>query len=479
MDATILHVAIDSFAVQAERLRCPKLVGRPLALVPQDSPRPRVVVASREARAAGVTPGTPLVVARRLCRDLIALPPDPDLYAGLSDSIRARLAPVAPFADGGGAGAGAAAAGAGASGSASPRPRPGRFVLDLTGVARTHDDACDRAARAGRDVEGAFGLHPTLGVAATRLVSGIAAHVLAPDGELLEVRPGNEAAFLAPLEARVLPASRGAAVAGRLDLLNVRLVRDVQALDVAAMEAAFGRAAALALWREARGRDGAPVRAAEAPPGAIAEETLSSETNDRRVLVARMERLVMEVGTGLRARGATARRLAVVVTYADGRGDRARATPPEPLTRDRELRDAATALLDRALRRRVRVRRLRLEAWEADLRAATQLTLWDATPGTSACDAMVEAEEERAGRLRGGAKRSRGTAPGALLPSPPMAGSRADESGAACRADESGAGSRADALDAALHGVRLRFGTDVLVPASWMALGVVRPSPRP
>lgn len=428
MDATILHVAIDSFAIQAERLRCPKLVGRPLALAPEDSPRPRVVAVSREARAAGVAPGTPLLVARRLCRDLIALPPDPDLYFGLSDSIRARLAPVAPFADGAdGRGGGAARGGEAAAAPAGGRARPGRFVLDLTGVARTHDDACDRASRAGRDVERAFGLHPTLGVAATRLVSGIAAHVLAPDGELLEVRPGNEAAFLAPLAARVLPSARAAATGARLDLLNVRWVRDVQALDVAALEAAFGRAAALSLWREARGLDGAPARAAEAPPGAIAEETLAAETNDRRVLVARMARLAVEVGTGLRARGAAARRLAVAVAYADGRGDRARATLAAPARGERALRDAAVALFDRAVKRRVRVRRLRLEAWETAADAPRQLTLWDAVSAAS----------------------SSGTTEGA------------------------------DALEAALHGIRLRFGTEVLVPASWMALGVVRPSPRP
>src|SRR6266850_5136661 len=110
MESTILHVAIDSFAIQAERLRCPKLVGRPLALAPQDSARPRVAAASREARAAGIYPGTPLVVARRMCRDLIALPPDADLYAGLSDSIRVRLLPWAPL---------------------EPAARAGRFVLDL------------------------------------------------------------------------------------------------------------------------------------------------------------------------------------------------------------------------------------------------------------------------------------------------------------------------------------------------------------
>jgi len=404
MESTILHVAIDSFAIQAERLRCPKLVGRPFALAPFDSPRPRVAAASREARAAGIYPGTPLVVARRLCRDLIALPPDPDLYAGLSDSIRAQLSPFAPFAEEGRARA------------------SGRFVLDLTGVTRTQADARDRAAAAGRGVERSFHLHPTLGIAATRLVSRVAASVLAPDGNLLDVLPGSEVAFLAPLAVRVLPSARERAVAERLDLLNVRAVRDAQALSDPQLLAAFGARAAAALWREARGLDAAPGRATSRRPRvAVAEETLGQETNDGRVLAARLERLVVELGLGLRSRGAEARTLAVSVSYADGREDRARQTLAPPTAADHTLRAAALALLDRAVTRRVRVRRLRVEAWESPI-AATQLTLWDC------------AGNEAAG----------------------------------------------DALEAARDRVRARFGTEALVPAAWMAHGLVlRPPARP
>lgn len=405
MESTILHVAIDSFAIQAERLRCPKLVGRPLALAPPDSARPRVAAASREARAAGIHPGTPLVVARRLCRDLIALPPDPDLYAGLSESIRAELSPFAPFAE---------------EGRAGPS---GRFVLDLTGVARTHGDARDRAAAAGRGVERSFRLHPTLGIGATRLVSRVAASVLAPDGNLLDVLPGSEVAFLAPLAVRVLPTARERAVAERLDLLNIRAVRDAQALIVAQLLAAFGAGAGAALWREARGLDAAAAQAIAPPPRvAVAEETLGQETNDGRVLAARLARLVVELGLGLRSRGAEARTLAVSVTYADGREGRARQALAPSTAAEHALDATALTLLDRALTRRVRVRRLRVEACEAAM--ATQLSLWDG--------AGNEAAGHRAG------------------------------------------------LESALDRVRTRFGTQALVPAAWMAHGlVVRPPARP
>src|SRR5882672_4121135 len=361
--------------------------------------------ASREARAAGIYPGTPLVVARRLCRDLIALPPDPDLYAGLSDSIRAELSPFAPFAE---------------EGSARPS---GRFVLDLTGVARTHGDARDRAAAAGRGVERSFRLHPTLGIGATRLVSRVAASVLAPDGNLLDVLPGSELAFLGPLAVRVLPTARERAVAERLDLLNIRAVRDAQALSAPQLLAAFGVDAGTALWREVRGLDAAPR-------AAVAEETLAQETNDGRVLAARLERLVVELGLGLRSRGAEARTLAVSVSDADGREGRARLTLAPPTAAERTLHVAALTLLDRAVTRRVRVRRLRVEALEAPA-MATQLSLWD-----------------------GGGNEAAG--------------------------HRSVGGERCAALEAALDRVRTRFGTQALVPAAWMAHGlVVRPPARP
>lgn len=433
MDPAILHVAIDSFAIQAECLRCPKLAGRPVVLAPSDSSRPRVLAASREARREGVEPGTPLLVARRLCRGLIALPPDPDLYAGLSDSIRERLAPFAPFAD-----EAARARGDGAPGGRiDAASGAGRFALDLTGIARSHAGARDRAAAAGVEVERAFRLHPTLGLGTTRLVSRVAASVLAPDGELLDVLPGSELAFLAPLSARVLPSARVGSVLPRLELLRIDMVRDVQTLTPEQLRAAFGAPAATALWRESRGLDDATRTREASARMAVAQETLSQESNDRRAIEARLVRLALELRVTLRARGAAASTIAVTIAYVDGREGRARRALEAGERDGRPLVEAARSLLDRALTRRVRVRRIRLEAWETDA-SPSQLTLWDGD----------------------------GTLAGAgALPGPGGA--------------PSGAGPRAQALESALDRVRARFGSEALVPAAWIAHGLVRSPARP
>jgi hypothetical protein len=197
------------------------------------------------------------------------------------------------------------------------------------------------------------------------------------------------------------------------------------------LTAALGRASARSLWREARGLDGVPERAEARPPTAVAEETLAAETNDLRVLTARMERLSVEVGFGIRRRGTVAARVEVSATYADGRQARARRAWADGVRDERALREAAVELLDHALTRRVRVRRIRLAAWE-ETRRAEQLALWGA-PDVS----------------------------------------EADRSGAV-------PASRAAAFESAMDRLRVRLGTAGVVPASWMALGVaLRPSARP
>ena len=144
------------------------------------------------------------------------------------------------------------------------------------------------------------------------------------------------------------------------------------------------------------------------------------------MLAARLARLVVEIGVGLRSRGVEADALALSILYADGREGRARHALAPAVAAEHSLRAAALALLDRAITRRVRVRRLRLEARES-------------APGRDAA-----------------------------LPV-----------GCAWEAKPESAWPRA-ALESALDRVRSRFGTEALVPAAWMAHGlVVRPPARP
>jgi len=132
-----------------------------------------------------------------------------------------------------------------------------------------------------------------------------------------------------------------------------------------------------AALESARGVDPRRARARIAP-ARHPEETLGRRRNDSRALAAHTARLACS-SAGLRARREGARGLTLAVEYADGQDDGARRTFAEPLGGSAAIAVEALRLLERAVKRRVRVRRLRLSAWGATS-GGEQLTLWPTGP---------------------------------------------------------------------------------------------------
>ena len=333
----VVHLDVTAFAVAVERVREPRLRGRPVVVAPP-TPRGVVLDASFEARRAGIGRGIPVAKATRLCRDVIVLTPDEPLYARAAAAVRDILGHFTPLVE---------------------PSSGGRWFLDLTGTRRLFGPPVDVASRLAREVETRLRLTAAVGVAVNKTVSRVAADVTEPAG-LLDVAHGNEASFLAPLPAARLPGVSGE-VESTLSDLNIRIVREIAEVGTGHLTMLFGRLG-IVLHERALGIDPTPVRVPEAEPAVAEEAAFAEDTNDLPAIEGALFELCRRTALGLRRRGVTAARLEVALRYTDGEKCAARAELHEPADLDPCLFREASVLLSRVLTRRVRVRGLTLRA---------------------------------------------------------------------------------------------------------------------
>ena len=160
MIRSIVFIDPPAFYTTVEGLVAPALRGRPVAVAPAGADRATLLAVSPEARAAGLTRDTPVHRARKVCPDVILLPPNPALYARASHALTHILRFYAPTIE--------------------PRGY-GHAFLDLTGTGRLFGPVVDVAERIRREVQHRLGL---------------------PDAPIVDLGPYAERAFDERAEAR-------------------------------------------------------------------------------------------------------------------------------------------------------------------------------------------------------------------------------------------------------------------------------------
>jgi len=352
---SVIFIDPPSFCTTVEGLVAPALRSRPLAVAAPGADRATVLALSPEARRAGITRGMPVRRARKLCPDLVLLPPNPRLYARASRALHEIFQQYAPIIE----------------------PRwYGHAFLDLTGTGRLFGPALDVAARIQREARERVRLPVSVGVATNKLVSQACGVLINQDAEglasPLEVPPGEEAPFLAPHPVEVLP-ELDPKTRERLDDYQLERVGEVAAIEARQLCTVFG-AAGSTLYAQSHGIDPRPVLPPERKAEFRAAHTLATDTNDLAVLHALLRRLVEQLGHRLRTRRLAARRLTVTLAYVDYAAARRR-VPLAAGTLDVELWDAARRAFTLAHRRTLAIRAVGVmvdQLAEAD----EQLELW-------------------------------------------------------------------------------------------------------
>ncbi len=234
---TFFHVDMDAFFVSVEELYDPSLKGKPVVVGGGPNERGVVSAASYGARKFGVHSAMPLRTAYKMCPQAIFVDGHPDRYREYSHRVHEVLQAFSPLVE---------------------MASIDEAYLDITGTERLYGPPLKAAHLLHERMKAATNLNCSIGIAASRLVAKISSDQAKPNG-VLWIIPGQEAAFLAPLDVRKVPGV-GKVTEKHLHEVGIRKVGDLARLDDAFLEQRFGKWGLGAGRKVARARRGRLVR---------------------------------------------------------------------------------------------------------------------------------------------------------------------------------------------------------------------------
>jgi DNA polymerase-4 len=222
--------------------------------------------------------------------------------------------------------------------------------LDLGEVAPAFDDARSLAEAVQAVVRARTRLSCSLGVATSKVVAKVASDRRKPGG-LTVVRPGREAAFLAPFPIRILPGV-GPRAEERLVRLGIETIGDIARLTDDDLQHVMRGKVGRELRDRARGIDPRPLEVSNERISISQEETFARDIADPARLHDELRRMSDQLAEYLRGRNQVARTVTTKVRYPDF-AIRTRSTSLAVGIDDAErIGELACGLLDRALRDR-------------------------------------------------------------------------------------------------------------------------------
>jgi DNA polymerase-4 len=287
--ASILHADLDSFYASVEQRDDPALQGRPIAVGGGV-----VLAASYEAKAFGVRTAMSGRTARRLCPDLIEVPPRFDAYTEASRQVFDIFRNTSPIVE--------------------PMSIDEAFI-DVAGLWRLAGSPTHIATELRRRVAGDVGLPISVGVARTKFLAKVASAVSKPDG-LLVVEPDGELDFLHPLPVQRLWGV-GAVTAAKLHDRGLHTVADVAAMEPEALVSIVGRSMGHQLHALAHNRDARRVATGKRRGSIGSQQALGRRRRSREEIDVVLWRLVDRVAGRLRRADRVGRTITIRLRFDD------------------------------------------------------------------------------------------------------------------------------------------------------------------
>ncbi len=295
---TVFHLDMDAFFVSVEELLDPSLKGKPVVVGGKGPERGVVSAASYEARKFGVHSALPLRTAYQRCPQAVFLEGHPQLYGEYSKRVHSILRRFSPKVE---------------------QVSIDEAFLDMSGLDRLLGTPLAAAHKLHEAVREETDLPCSIGIGVSRLLAKIGSGLAKPNG-VLWVTPGNEAAFLSPLDIKKIPGV-GKVMQAKLRDVGVNTIGQLQTLDAQFLSQRFGKWG-LALSGKARGEDAGgwfegEIGARDQPKSISHETTFGEDTADRRLIDATLAKLVQLVSRRLREHGLWTRTIQLKLRYSD------------------------------------------------------------------------------------------------------------------------------------------------------------------
>ena len=357
MERKILHLDLDAFFCSVEELLDPSLKGKPFAVGGNPQGRGVVSSCSYAARKFGVHSAMPMARALSLCPELIVIHHRHGLYGEYSNKVMDILRSYTP-------------------------------LFQQVSIDEAFLDVSDLPKPAGviaqeiqERVDHELHLPCSLGVATNKLVAKVAndfgkSQVKSGQAprQITIVPPGEEAAFLAPLDIQSLWGI-GPKTSQKLHGQGIHTIGQLAALSIAELEANFGNNA-LEMHARALGIDPSPVHSEREVKSVSNEVTFTKDTTDSEVLRQTLRALADKVGYRLRQAGLAGSVVQIKLRYSNFETLTRQTALPQPTNLDDEIYAAAEKLFEANIipTRAVRLIGIGVSRLNPPYR---QLSLWD------------------------------------------------------------------------------------------------------
>lgn len=272
----IVHMDLDTFFVSCERLLDSRLKGLPV-LIGGTSDRGVVASCSYEARSFGIHSAMPMKMALQLCPEAVIIRGNSGTYTKFSKMVTEVINESVPLYE---------------------KSSIDEFYLDLTGMDR-YFGCMQYASELRQKIIHETGLPISFGLSTSKTVSKVATGEAKPNNQI-QIDPGTEKPFLAPLSVRKIPMV-GIKTYQSLCRLGVKRIRTIQGMPIELMEKAFGKNGT-SIWKKANGIDNSIVQPYHERKSISTERTFDRDTIDvvklKTLIKAMAENLAFQLRRG-------------------------------------------------------------------------------------------------------------------------------------------------------------------------------------